>query len=120
MHPGGRKLSLAFAGVALTSLVLGACGKATLDCTSFGRQFDQLRAATATKAALIVNRGVCHTQITADRKAQCPDYYTWLATAKTFSAFVASEKSGCVDDAGRANARQDFLDLGRPDAFPSK
>ena len=120
MHSRGRKLFLAIAGVALTAIVLSACGKATLDCTSFGKQFDQLQAATASNASLIVNRGVCHTQITADRKAQCPEYYTWLTAAKTFSAFVASEKSGCVADAGRANARQDFLDLERPDAFPTK
>ena len=120
MDSSGRKLFLTFAVVALTSLVLSSCGKAAVDCTAFGRQFDQLQAATASHAALIVNRGVCHNQITADRKAQCPDYYSWLATAKTFSAFAATGKSGCISDAGRANARQDFLDLQRPDAFPTK
>lgn len=120
MSDRSRKVFLLNAWIAVTSIVISGCAPAALDCTSFGKQFDQLQAATAADAALIVNRGVCHTQIEADRRAQCPEYYTWLATAKTFSAFVASEKSGCVTDVGRANARQDFADLERPDAFPVK
>lgn len=120
MRDRSHKVLLLTAAVGVALLVVSGCTQAKLDCTSFGKQFDQLQAATAADAALIVNRGVCHTQIEADRKTQCPDYYTWLATAKTFSALVASEKSGCVTDAGRANARQDFVDLERPDAFPVK
>ncbi len=113
------KFLLLTSSLAVAALLISGCSHPE-DCTSFGRQFDQLQAATAADAALIVNRGVCHTQIEADRRLQCPDYYTWLAAAKTFSAFVASEKSSCVSDAGRANARLDFADLQKPDAFPAK
>jgi hypothetical protein len=112
---------LLFASVlAATSLLVSGCAKTKLDCTAFGKEFDQLQAATAAAAATIVDRGVCHSQIEADRRAQCPEYYVWLTAAKNFSAFAAVEKAGCVTDAGRAKARQDFLDLQKPDSFPIK
>lgn len=104
----------------LASLLISGCSNAKPDCTSFGKEFDRLQAATNASAALIVNRGVCHTQVEAERRAQCPEYYTWLTAAKTFSAFAAVAKTGCMSDQGRAQARQDFSDLARSDAFPVK
>jgi hypothetical protein len=101
-------------------VLLFASVLAVTDCTAFGKEFDQLQVATAVAAATIVDRGVCHSQIEADRRAQCPEYFGWLTSAKNFSAFVAVEKADCVTDAGRAKARQDFLDLQKPDAFPVK
>lgn len=111
----------ALSGLALlaaTGLLLGGCSNAKPDCTAFNKEFDRLQAATTASAALIVGRGVCHSQVEAERRAQCPDYYTWLTAAKTFSALVAVEKSGCMTDSGRAQARADFADLAKPDAFP--
>lgn len=116
---GGRPVLLV-AALAVTSLLIGGCSKAKFDCTSFGKEFDRLQVETASSAALIVDRGVCHSQVEAERKSQCPGYYTWLTSAKTFAGFVAVDKSGCLTDAGRAAARQDFADLQRPDAFPVK
>lgn len=106
--------------VAVAALLVSGCSNSKPDCTSFGKEFDRLQAATAASAALIANRGVCHTQVEAERQAQCPDYYKWLQAAKTFSGFVAIEKKGCVSDADRAQARADFADLQKPDAFPVK
>ena len=106
--------------LAAATVLISGCSKAKLDCTAFGQEFDRLQAATAASAALIADRGVCHTQVEAERRAQCPDYYTWLKAAKTFSGFVAVEKSGCMTQAGRIQARQDFADLAKPDAFPVK
>lgn len=114
------RLVLFTTALAMTSLLVSSCAKAKPDCIAFGRDFDRLQAATAASAALIVDRGVCHSQVDAERKAQCPEYYTWLTAAKTFSAFAAIEKAGCMTDAGRAKARQDFVDLQKPDAFPVK
>jgi hypothetical protein len=106
--------------IAATSLLVSSCAGTKINCSAFNRTFDQLQAATATAAAAIVNRGVCHSQIDAERRAQCPEYYVWLANAKTFASVVAVEKSGCMSDAGRAKARQDFIDLEKSDAFPAK
>jgi hypothetical protein len=119
-HSRRRGVLLFTSVVAVASLFLSGCAKAKLDCTAFNKTFDQLQAATLANGALIINRGVCHSQIVAERKAQCPEYYAWLTTAKNFSAFVASETAGCVADSDKANARQDFLDLQKPDAFPVK
>lgn len=106
--------------IAVTSLLVSSCAGTKIDCSAFNRTFDQLQGATATAAAAIVNRGVCHSQIEAERRAQCPGYYVWLANAKTFASVVAIEKSGCISDAGRTKARQDFIDLEKSDAFPAK
>lgn len=105
---------------AITTLLIVGCSTPKLNCTAFGKEFDKLQAATQSAAALIVDRGVCHSQVEADRRAQCPDYYTWLKAAKTFSGFVAIEKAGCMSEAGRIQARQDFADLQKSDAFPVK
>ncbi|HUW78699.1 MAG TPA: hypothetical protein VMV52_08135 [Candidatus Nanopelagicaceae bacterium] len=114
------RFSLLVSGSALASLLLTGCAKPILDCTAFGKEFDRLQGAAATAAAAIANRGVCHTQVEADRRSQCPEYYVWLTAAKTFAAFVASEKAGCVQDPDKQNARLDFIDLQKPDAFPVK
>ncbi len=101
-------------------LLISGCSKAKIDCTSFGKQFDQLQATTAVSAAAIVNRGVCHSQVEGIRRAECPEYYTWEAAAKRFAQFVADEKTSCVSDSDKAAARADLLDLAKPDAFPVK
>jgi hypothetical protein len=106
--------------IAAVSLLVSSCAGTKINCSAFNRTFDQLQGATATTAAAIVNRGVCHSQIEAERRAQCPGYYVWLANAKTFASVVAVEKSGCMSDAGRTKARQDFIDLEKSDAFPAK
>lgn len=106
--------------IAVATLLVSGCSNSKPDCTSFGKEFDRLQAATAAAAARIVDRGVCHTQVAAERHAQCPDYYIWLQAAKTFSGFVAIDKQGCVSAADKAQARADFADLQKSDAFPVK
>lgn len=116
----GHKVFFATTMLAVSVLLISGCSKAKVDCTSFGKQFDQLQAATAVAAAAIANRGVCHSQVEGTRRAECPEYYTWQTTAKRFAQFVADEKAGCISDSDKASARADLADLSRPDAFPVK
>jgi len=115
-----RKILFVTTTLAVAALLISGCSKAKIDCTSFGKQFDRLQSATAAAAAAIVNRGVCHSQAEATRRAQCPEYYTWQVAAKRFAQFVADGKIGCISDSDKAAARADVSDLSKPDAFPVK
>lgn len=116
----GHTVFFATTMLAVSALLISGCSKAKIDCTSFGKQFDQLQTVTAVAAAAIVNRGVCHSQAEGTRRVECPEYYTWQTAAKRFVQFVIDGKAGCISDSDKASARADLSDLSRPDAFPVK
>ena len=101
-------------------LVLSGCGEKATDCTAFNKTFDELQVKQAKSSAAIAKRGVCHTRVEKDRKAKCPEYYTWLADATNFANFVASDKSTCTNEIDRRNALADLAELAKDGAFPKQ
>lgn len=109
-----RRLSLA---VGLITL-LGGCSQSSPDCTSFNKTFDELQMKQAQAASAIIGRGICHSREEKDRAEKCPEYVVWLTAATNYVNFVATDKSGCTNEADRTNALADLAELAKPGAFP--